>query len=113
MSDTECPGGIEREETGHARSGNGRVGANDTISKLIISPPTRPWEQDWVKATLFADADCEGVSYMVKSADNGDWYEDDIPSKFFANSIPIKSVFLNYEALVYLSSEFLEVEHYI
>ena len=44
MSDTECPGGIDREETGHARSGNGRVGANDTISKLIISPPTRPWE---------------------------------------------------------------------
>ena len=45
MSLTECPGGVPREESGHARSGNGVVGANNMISKIIVSPPNFPEDE--------------------------------------------------------------------
>ena len=63
---TDCPGGMDRMEEGHATSGNGVMLMNDTVSKIIISVAT---DRDYatngpgqVKATFFDDMNCTGTS---------------------------------------------------
>ena len=66
----ECPGGTLASESGNARSGNGAMSMNDTVSKVIVWPPKDrdyPTDGGQVKATFYDGKNCTGKSQMVES----------------------------------------------
>ena len=98
---TDCPGGVEDQETGHARSGNGEMLKNDTVSKVIISPAS---ERDYatngpgqVKATFFTGMNCTGISQMVESSGDGSF---NVPT----NGEPVHPMFTGNVSSVFFDS---------